>query len=425
MLMNINEIYAAYLQCSSVSIDSRHLPNNCLFVALKGSQSDGNIYVKEALAKGAKYALADDPALDALPGVLLVSDALIALQDLAKWHRSQLQIPVIGLTGSNGKTTSKELLNSVLSQKYQVFATHGNLNNHIGVPLSLLSIKPHHQIAVIEMGANHQREIAFLSEIAQPDWVYITNYGKAHMEGFGGVEGIIKGKSEIYDYARNHGKKALIHADDSIQMQKSEGLERLSFSKNAAADFQIKAHQSGEYIGIEWEGLVAVSQLTGSYNYSNLATACCFGKIFDIDNKLIKKGIESYVPGNNRSEIKHYPHLTLIKDAYNANPSSMEVALDNLAKFSGERLAILGDMYELGEATAHEHQQIIKRAQELNISLITVGKYFAECGISSHNFLNAQELLNYLKTVHIQGKTILVKGSRAVKLETIYPLLES
>ena len=423
-LSSLQEVYNAYLQCSSLSIDSRNLPENCLFVALKGSKSDGNLYVEQALKQGARFALADDYSLANLDGVLCVQDALTALQELARYHRDQLIIPVIGLTGSNGKTTSKELLYSVLSQKYSVFATQGNLNNHIGVPLSILSIKPDHEIAVIEMGANHQKEIAFLSRIAKPDWVYITNYGKAHMEGFGGVEGIIIGKSEIYDYAREFNKKALINKEDKIQIEKSNGIDCVTFSTQVDADFCLSPLQKETWVGITWNDVEAYSQLTGAYNFTNLATAVSFGKLFKLSDQQIVKGIESYIPGNNRSEIKRINNITLIKDAYNANPSSIEVALENLSKFEGEKWAVLGDMYELGSATQAEHKALIEKAKSLDIELITVGAYFAECGIYSENFKDVDQAIPYIKSLNFEGKTLLVKGSRAVRLEKIYPIFE-
>ncbi len=423
-LSSLQEVYYAYLQCSSLSIDSRNLPENCLFVALKGSKSDGNLYVEQALKQGARFALADDYSLANLDGVLCVQDALTALQELARYHRDQLIIPVIGLTGSNGKTTSKELLYSVLSQKYSVFATQGNLNNHIGVPLSILAIKPDHEIAVIEMGANHQKEIAFLSRIAKPDWVYITNYGKAHMEGFGGVEGIIIGKSEIYDYALEFNKKALINKEDKIQIEKSNGIDCVTFSTQVDADFCLSPLQKETWVGITWNDVEAYSQLTGAYNFTNLATAVSFGKLFELSDHQIVTGIESYIPGNNRSEIKRINNITLIKDAYNANPSSMEVALENLSKFEGEKWAVLGDMYELGSATQAEHKALIEKANQLNIQLITIGAYFAKCGMYSENFKDVDQAIPYIKSLNFEGKTLLVKGSRAVRLEKIYPIFE-
>lgn len=420
------ELYLAYLQCSDVSIDSRKLSGNSFFVALKGSQHDGNQYVKKALQEGARYALADDPVLSDCDNVFVVPDSLAALQELARYHRRQLKIPVIGLTGSNGKTTSKELFRSVLATKYNTFATPGNYNNHIGVPLSILSIHPEHEMAVIEMGANHQREIEFLCTLSMPDYVYITNYGLAHLEGFGGVEGIIKGKSEIYEYARRNDKTALVNADNTKQVENSAGIGKIiTFGTSDHVDYKIQLFSTKPYVAVAFSNQIIHSRLTGTYNFSNIAAAVAIGAHFGIDIEMIKQGIQAYSPENNRSQLVETDRARFICDAYNANPSSMEGAVNNLADFDGIKVAILGDMYELGDYTDEAHQYISDLCEKVKIDEVyLIGEYFSRVKNTKwKKFKDISAALEFFKTYDTSHKNILIKASRSMALERLYPIL--
>ncbi|GCD77253.1 UDP-N-acetylmuramoyl-tripeptide--D-alanyl-D-alanine ligase [Thermaurantimonas aggregans] len=422
----VEDIYKAYLQCDSVSFDSRKLSGKSLFVALKGTKTDGNAFVKQALDTGALYAIADDPTLEGTDRVFVVDDALTALQDLARHHRRQLTIPVIGLTGSNGKTTSKELFRSVFATRYNAYATRGNYNNHIGVPVSVLEIKPDHQIAVIEMGANHQKEIEFLCTISMPDYVYITNYGLAHLEGFGGVEGIIKGKSEIYEYARQNGKTALVNIDDAKQVEKSVGISRIiTFGTSDRADYQITLNATKPFVSVKFRDHIIESRLSGGYNFSNIAAAIALGAHFGLSIDEIAQGIAAYTPDNNRSQLVNTRKARIICDAYNANPSSMEGAVSNLAEFDGVRVAILGDMYELGDYTDEAHQYIADLCEKLRIEEVyLIGEYFGRVKTDKWKKLSTtEEAVEFFKSYDPNDKTILVKASRSMALERLYPIL--
>ena len=422
----LEDIYKAYLQCDAISIDSRKLTGNSLFVALRGSRTDGNAYVRQSLQSGARFAIADDPSLKDTEGVFVVEDALATLQELARHHRRQLRVPVIGLTGSNGKTTSKELFRAVLSQRLNTYATQGNYNNHIGVPLSVLSIRPEHQIAVIEMGANHQREIEFLCTICMPDYVYITNYGLAHLEGFGGVEGIIKGKSEIYEYARLHGKTALVNCDDEKQVEKSKGIRRIiTFGSQETADYPMVLHSTKPFVSVRFCNHIIRSHLSGRYNFSNIAAAVALGALFGLSVEEIEAGIASYVPDNNRSQLIDTGRARFICDAYNANPSSMEGAVSNLAEFDGIRVAVLGDMYELGDYTDEAHQYIADLCQKLKIDEVyLIGEFFGRVKSDTWvKFPTTESAMKYFKNYDPAGKTLLIKASRSMELERLYPIL--
>lgn len=426
--MDIQHIYQAYQGCTAVSNDTRKLPHGAMYVALKGPNFDGNQFIKQALKAGARYCLSDDPAQQG-PSVINVNNTLTTLQELATHHRRQWSIPVIGLTGSNGKTTSKELLHAVLSQKYRVGYTHGNLNNHIGVPLTILNLSANSEIAIVEMGANHQGEIAQLSAIAQPDYGFITNYGKAHLEGFGGIEGIIKGKSELYDYLRSHQKTAWINCSDALQREKSEGIAARYFFGNCKnADFPVHEAEISESgtVNISINNSTIKSKLTGSYNFSNLAVAAAAGKYFEVPLPLIKKGLENYSPHNNRSQLEQLDTNLVIKDYYNANPDSMEGAIRNLLELKRKaKWVILGDMFELGESSAKEHQKITDSLAHPEIeSVILIGQAFAETSGVGKRFLTTPEAVAYVQEQAPQHKTILIKGSRGMQLEKIATALE-
>jgi len=421
-----SEIYEAFLRSAALITDTRKLVPNSFFVALRGPNFDGNAFVADALASGARYALSSDPTM-ASERVWVVPDTLVTLQELARYHRSQWSIPVVAFTGSNGKTTSKELLASVLGQKYLVGATEGNLNNHIGVPLTILNLPKGAEIALIEMGANHQKEIEQLSAIAQPDYGFITNYGKAHLEGFGGVEGIIKGKSELYDYLRSAGKSAFIHCADQKQWEKSEGIAyRYSFGNCPDAQFVIEPAQPNEegLEAIRVGGLRMQSQLMGAYNFGNLAVAAAVGQFFQVPLAQIKKGIESYQPQNNRSQRVQVGRNTLIKDYYNANPNSMAGALENLQTLAGStKWAILGDMYELGEAEDAEHQAIVDQVAAYGLEkVLLIGTAFGRTRGVGERFPDTAAAITYLRSLKPEGKTILIKGSRGMKLEQVAAL---
>ena len=359
--MTISEIHKLFLSCSSVVIDTRKIITNSFFVALKGERFDANTFAKVALDNGASFVLIDNKDYFIDNRTILVEDCLTALQQLAKYHRVYLNIPIIALTGSNGKTTTKELINVVLSKKYTTKATIGNLNNHIGVPLTLLSFTSVTQIGIVEMGANHQKEIEFLCEIAQPDFGYITNFGKAHLEGFGGVEGVIKGKSEMYNYLKANRKKVFVNLDDAIQMDKTSAMDCITFGQNSAsASTFIEQVVANPLVELQFHGLTVKSNLIGLYNANNISAAIAIGSYFSVENVAIKEAIESYIPENNRSQLLTKNSNEIILDAYNANPSSMLVALQNFLQLEkSNKVIIIGDMFELGEESLTEHQSII------------------------------------------------------------------
>lgn len=425
--MNIEKLYSLYLRAGKVSTDTRNIPIKSIFFALKGTNFNGNEFARSAIDSGASFAIVDEKRYeDEENFIYYVEDCLNALQKLAQYHRSMLKIPVIALTGSNGKTTTKELITSVLSERYNVISTEGNLNNHIGVPLTLLSITPIHEIAVVEMGANHQREIEFLSEIAKPDFGYITNFGKAHLEGFGGIEGVIKGKSELYKYIRENNKTAFVNADDPVQNELTKELNRITFGTKETADYQFQVNEdgSGNCPEIIYEGVSFQSKLVGNYNANNVAAAIAIGLKFEIPAESIKAGIENYHADNNRSQVLNIKEKQIILDAYNANPSSMEAALLNFKKLDGEKAVILGDMFELGEESQAEHQKIADLAMKLGFeNIFLIGNHFSrtnfENGKNLTKFETREHAENHFKESKIQEETVLIKGSRGMALEKI------
>lgn len=431
--MTIQKIHDLFLKCSQVSIDTRKIESNSFFVAIKGERFDANTFAKEALEKGAKYVVIDNDDYYIDDRTILVNDSLIALQELAKFHRQFLKLPIIALTGSNGKTTTKELINVVLSKKFNTKATVGNLNNHIGVPLTLLSFNAETQIGIVEMGANHQKEIEFLCEIAQPEYGYITNFGKAHLEGFGGVEGVIKGKSEMYAFLKANDKTVFVNLDDTIQNDKTRDFRRITFSeKDKETNVFIDEVTANPFVKIKTLGVEINSHLIGLYNANNINAAITIGHNLEVPINDIKAAIESYIPENNRSQLLTKGSNEIILDAYNANPSSMLVALENFiqletrgaAERSGakaNKCIIIGDMYELGAESQAEHKAIVTFLN-LNSSFEChfVGKdFFANSMRNEHfHFYNTfEEFTHYLSSVKLQNKTILIKGSRGMALE--------
>jgi UDP-N-acetylmuramoyl-tripeptide--D-alanyl-D-alanine ligase len=439
--MTTKDIYQLFIQHPVISTDTRRIAAGSLFFALKGDKFDANTFAEQAIAAGAAYAIIDNPAYQLGDKYILVDDVLTALQYLARYHRKQLTIPVIGLTGTNGKTTTKELINAVLSQKFKTLATQGNLNNHIGVPLTILSINRTHEIAVIEMGANHQKEIALLSSIAQPSHGLITNIGKAHLEGFGGVEGIKKGKGELYDFLKADDGVAFVNGDDPVlmDMQKARPLSKVVLYGTANKENSVdgKLTENSPLLALEWTNKLSgksypvKTQLTGAYNLDNILAAICIGVYFELETDEINAGITGYQPQNNRSQIKQTETNTLICDYYNANPSSMQVAIENIGKLQADRkVLILGDMFELGDESPAEHAAIIKKALDTDVDeRIFIGKDFAsqESGIKSQEsgvkFYNtAEEAIEGLKEHPIKNSTILIKGSRGMALERLVNL---
>ena len=423
--MKIQELHQLFLTTTGATTDTRKIKIQSMFFALKGENFDANIFAKQALALGAKYVIIDNKDYFIDKSTILVQDCLKTLQTLASYHRNYLQIPIIAITGSNGKTTTKELIQVVLRKKFQASATIGNFNNHIGVPLTLLSFNRNTQIGIVEMGANHQKEIEFLCKLAEPDYGYITNFGKAHLEGFGGVSGVIKGKSEMFTHLKDNHKIAFINQDDPVQVVKSKEIESYSFSNTSNDAFlKIDTISASPFLKISFKGTVIQSKLIGIYNANNVAAAILIGKFFEISDSDIKNAIESYVPENNRSQMTVKNSNQIILDAYNANPSSMKVAIENFLQIeNANKTVFLGDMFELGAESHFEHQIIVNSlAQSSTVMCYFVGKYFFKCRIqlSHFTFFETFELLKeHIETLRIQNNAILIKGSRGMALERI------
>jgi UDP-N-acetylmuramoyl-tripeptide--D-alanyl-D-alanine ligase len=421
--MTIQEIHSLFLKCTSVAIDTRKITMHSLFIALKGERYDANAFAKEALEKGATYVIIDNPDYCINEKTILVDDSLKTLQELAKFHRSYLKLPIIALTGSNGKTTTKELIQVVLSKKYTTKATFGNLNNHIGVPLTLLTFSKETQIGIVEMGANHQKEIEFLCAIAQPDYGYITNFGKAHLEGFGGVEGVIKGKSEMYQYLINSKKEVFVNLDDPIQEEKTRIITRFTFSeKDHTASVFIDSVTADPFVTIQTLGTEIKSHLIGFYNSNNINAAITIGNHFGVPIQDIKQAIEGYIPDNNRSQMIVKGTNEIILDAYNANPSSMVVALENFIQLDKpNKVIIIGDMFELGEESIPEHKAIVEiLSNQDTIQCYFVGKdFYANTKVQSNfHFYNSFEDFSLsFSNVLLEKATMLIKGSRGMALE--------
>ncbi len=429
---DIPDLYGKYMECrQQICTDTRKLIPGSVFFALKGGNFNANSFAAQALNGGCAYAVIDDAVYHRPDGkTLLVKDSLEALQELAAYHRRQLHIPFIGITGSNGKTTSKELINAVLSKKYNTLATAGNLNNHIGVPLTLLSITSAHEIAIIEMGANHQGEIDFLCRLADPDYGVITNIGKAHLEGFGGIEGVKKGKSELYRHLMQKKGKVFVHGDDDILHDLALTNDKITYGTKKHYDIVGKVNENATQVEFAWKTRYAASELktapyikthlVGIYNYYNLLCAACVGSTFHVEEQAINEALQEYIPSNNRSQLEKRGSNTLILDYYNANPTSMAAAIENFASLKAPlKLLVLGDMLELGEESIKEHQAIIDLLKEKNLlNYVLVGPVFASLE-KKQAFTNAKEASEYFKKQFISDYTILIKGSRGIKLEDV------
>lgn len=414
-----------------LTTDTRKIGNGDVFFALKGENFDGNEFAGKALEAGASAVVVDDAKrYTDTDRIVLVSDVLAALQNVATYHRLKMNIPVFCLTGSNGKTTSKELLRAVLSRKFDVCATEGNLNNHIGVPLTLLSIRPHHNFAVVEMGASHPHEIRDLSAIARPDYGYITNYGRAHLEGFGGVEGVIRTKSELYDFLREHAGRAFVNADDPIQMEKSAGIERYTFSsKGAKADVRTELLSSLPAVSGRFASTEFTTHLSGEYNFTNACAAVAAGLYFGIAPVEIAAALESYVPTNNRSQWVERGQDAVMMDAYNANPTSMGLSVENFAHTDTEgrpKYAILGDMFELGIYSGQEHQRIADMVASLSYDhAYLIGENFSEVNVLGNNislYRTFEDFAAAFRKPPVPA-VYLIKGSRGMKMERALELL--
>lgn len=432
--MEISALYQIYLNCSAVTTDSRNCPEGSLFIALKGESFNGNAFAAQALHDGCAYAVIDEAkyAVKDDARYILVDDCLKTLQQLANYHRRQLRTRIIGITGTNGKTTTKELIAAVLSQSYNVLYTLGNLNNHIGVPMTLLRLKAEHDLAVIEMGANHPGEIKFLADMAEPDYGIITNVGKAHLEGFGSFEGVINTKGELYDYLRKkEGSIIFIHQDNPYLMNIASGLHQIPYGSNDT--LYVNGHVTGNspYLTFEWktgeesERYTVQTQLIGEYNFANALAAVTIGHYFDVDAHKINEALSNYTPQNNRSQLKKTTDNTLIIDAYNANPTSMMAALENFERMNVEhKMLILGDMRELGEESNAEHQKIVDFIRMCGFKeVILVGEQFASTLHSYPTFANALEVIKVLQNQKPTNCTILIKGSNGIKLSTIVDYL--
>lgn len=421
--MNIKSLYELYKKHPLITTDSRNCPDSSIFIALKGESFNGNLYAQQAIDKGCAYAIVDEVEYADGINILLVDDCLETLQQLANYHRRQLSIPFIGITGTNGKTTTKELTSAVLGKKYNVLFTQGNLNNHIGVPLTLLKINETHDIAVIEMGANHPGEIKALAEIAEPDFGLITNVGKAHLEGFGSFEGVIRTKGELYDFLRLKGGKAFIHHENEYLRQISDGLDTISYGEANGLYIQGKMTGCSPYLALEWSHSgnkhQVTTQLIGGYNLMNALAAAAIGTYFGVSEGQISEALSEYQPQNNRSQLKQTERNQLVIDAYNANPSSMQAAVVNFGQMEVEsKVLILGDMFELGETSAEEHQKVVDLIGQYPFDLVLLcGENFSTSSHSYKSFLATTDLLHYIQEYPISESTILIKGSRGMKLE--------
>lgn len=424
-------LYDIFCEHPQVTTDSRVCPKGSLFFALKGENFDGNRFAQAALDKGCAYAVVDDAAYAADERCLLVDDVLNTLQQLAHMHRKRLGVPIVGITGTNGKTTTKELVAAVLKEKFNVHYTQGNFNNHIGVPLTLLGLKKEHTMAVVEMGASHPGEIADLAQIVCPDCGLITNVGKAHLEGFGSLEGVLQTKGALYDYLRKHGGCAFINARNELLKSISQGLPLTTYALDADADVQGNVVECSPFVTLEWHkrgGIhhIVKTHFVGIYNAENMLAAVAVGLHFGVDEAAVCDALENYVPQNNRSQFVETAHNRLVVDAYNANPTSMMAALDNFAAMRlPHKVAVLGDMLELGSQSLDEHRKIVEYLVRADFAeVFLVGSRFAQAAEGRFaTFENVDALAVFLNDNPLTDSTVLVKGSNGIHLTKILPLL--
>jgi UDP-N-acetylmuramoyl-tripeptide--D-alanyl-D-alanine ligase len=427
--MKIEDIYKIYKQFPSIETDSRKLKKDDIFFALKGPNFNGNNFAKQALQSGAAYVVADEPLSLLSEKIIQVENVLETLQQLAKYHREQFRIPFIAITGSNGKTTTKELLHEVLSTTFKTYTTKGNLNNHIGIPLTILKIKPDAEIAVIEMGANHLHEISGYCQYAKPTHGLITNIGKAHLEGFGGEENVKKGKGELFQYLKNNDGTVFVNTDDDAVYDLSKPINNAIFygSKSKNSTGAIIKNDPFIEVKIEDEKAFTIqTNLVGAYNLPNVLAAFCIGKYFKIEGEKIKSAIENYQPSNSRSQLIQKDTNTIILDAYNANPGSMKAAIENFAKMKGDKkILLLGSMMELGTESEKEHADIVSLIDQNKWdAVVLVGKNFKEIKNNYIYFENSLQARDWLKKENIKNAQILIKGSRSIQMEKVLDGLE-
>ena len=414
--MEIKDIYKIFQRHSYICTDSRKIKKGSIFISLKGVNFNGNKYANKAIQDGCSFAIIDEEEYNTHKNIILVNNALKTLQDLATYHRSKLDIPVIGITGTNGKTTSKELIYTVLRSEIQSYSTRGNFNNDIGVPLSILEINAEHKVAIIEMGANHKNEISFLCKIVKPTHGVITNIGSAHLEGFGDIQTIINTKKELYQYIKHNKGHLFINSDDKLLMSLSNNISKTTYGKEGYVSGKIA--NTSPLISINYNSQIIKSQLIGEFQFNNILLAICIGNYFNISNKNIKKSIDNYIPTNNRSQLLKTKSNTLILDAYNANPSSMKAMLNSFAnQRCKNKLCILGDMLELGRSSNKEHIAIIDLVNKLKLDCLFVGEIFNN--LTKNSFKNKVDLVRHIQLKKICKKTILIKGSRGIELEKL------
>ena len=437
-MISLIDLYQKYGECSGVSTDTRKIPSDSMFFALKGPNFDANLFAEQALEKGAKYAIVDDPNAVKNDNILLVDDVLISLQNLANHHRKQLRIPFISLTGSNGKTTTKELINSVLSTKYKTYCTQGNLNNHIGVPLTILAIQNSVEIAIIEMGANKQGDIKELVEICEPTHGFITNIGKAHLEGFGGMEGVRKGKGELFDWIAQHNQTIFVNIASSPtyeMAQERQGFkEIITYTTNTNRRFStvVTMIEDSPFVKfIERDGGYYISHLTGEYNFENIVAAIRIGQYFGIELQTACQAAADYIPNNNRSQFIEKGSNMVLMDAYNANPSSISAAIMYFNELKADKkMVILGDMFELGDDAESEHQALGELLAKCNFDKILLVGNLMEYALKSLPMMKALYfpdkfgLHTWLQDYPQTDMHILVKGSRGMGLESVLPFLD-
>ena len=421
MTQQIEQLYSIFRKKGVLTTDSRTISDGCIFAALKGEHFDGNDFALKVAEQGiAAAVIADREDIPQHPRIFKVENTLTALQQLANLHRKTLKTPIIGITGTNGKTTTKELISAVLKKKFDIINTEGNFNNHLGVPLTLFRIQIETQLAVVEMGANHPGEIKELCEIVEPDYGIITNIGKAHLEGFGDFQGVVNTKKALYDYLRGNNGTAIVNGANPLLMSLSEGIKRVCYNqeKSSAA--------SNPYLTVTLNSLQIKTQLVGEYNFENVMTAVAVGRLFGVNDADIKDAIEGYRPTNNRSQIIKTPHNELIMDAYNANPTSMDAAVRNFAKIRKEHpMLIIGDMRELGDESQSEHRKIISLVEECGFKeVFLVGEEMTSAAEGRFTtFENTDELCDFLKMHRVTDKHILIKGSRGIRLEKVLEYL--
>jgi UDP-N-acetylmuramoyl-tripeptide--D-alanyl-D-alanine ligase len=417
--MSISELYSIYKNHPNICTDSRKISDKSLFFALKGEHFNGNEFAEKAIKNGCSYAVVDEAKYAQKDNVILVNNVLKTLQELAIFHRAQLSITIIGITGTNGKTTSKELIAAVLSSEKNCYATKGNLNNHIGVPLSILGIRQKDEIAIIEMGANHINEIEFLCTIAQPTHGVITNIGSAHFEGFGDLKGVINAKNELYQFIKKSNGSIFVNNEDELLLELVSEIDKITYGNKG--DCSGKLENISPFVSVAFKNKVIQSKLIGDFQFYNILLAICIGKHFGIADDKIKTAIENYTPSNNRSEIIETQYNTLILDAYNANPSSMKAMLTTFAKQGfKKKLCVLGDMLEMGETSLKEHKAIVTLTKKLQLDSIFIGTEFLK--VTENAFRNTDEFSKILKGNTVKNKTILLKGSRGIALEKLVAL---